>query len=300
MNSRQLQYALMLAKELSFSQVAEKLNISQPALSKQIISLEQELGVKLFDRTTSRVSLTPAGESFVSEAREILFREDQLKRKMEEYLTGEKGRLIIGVSPFRSLYQLPNIVKKLKNEFPGLSIIVRELGSIPLHEGAVNGEFDIAVINLPVDRAMLDVYPMEEERMILAVPDEIASNIPSSKKEGETFPSVELKDCENIPFVLVTKKQELRRLFDDLCISSGLSPKDVTEVVSITTAWSMASTGVGATILPLKFAENEIFHKGLTFFSLSHTLPLRQPVVVTKKGQHISRYAEYAIKLLTE
>ena len=90
MNSRQLQYALMLAGELNFSQVADKLNISQPALSKQILQLEQELGVKLFDRSTSPVSLTAAGECFVKEAREILFREDQLKRKMEEYGSGEK------------------------------------------------------------------------------------------------------------------------------------------------------------------------------------------------------------------
>ena len=84
MNSRQLQYVLLLSKELNFSQVAEQLNISQPALSKQIMALEKELNVKLFDRSSIPLTLTPAGERFVSDAKELLFREEQLKRTMED------------------------------------------------------------------------------------------------------------------------------------------------------------------------------------------------------------------------
>jgi len=72
MNSRQLQYAIKLSEVRNFSQVAEQLNISQPALSKQILSLEQELGVKLFDRNTSPLTLTPAGDIFIEEAKNYL------------------------------------------------------------------------------------------------------------------------------------------------------------------------------------------------------------------------------------
>ncbi len=300
MNSRQLQYAIMLAKDLNFSQVAEKLNISQPALSKQILSLESELGVKLFDRSTSPMTLTAAGECFINDAREILFREDQLKRKMEEYSSGEKGRLIIGVSPFRSFWLLPEIVKKLKEKFDGLKIIIRELSSGPLHDGAINGEFDFAIINLPVDRSKLDVYPMQEEPVILACHKDIAKNIPGSYPEDSSLPEVDLTECADIPFVLLTKKQELRRLFDEIATSEGLDAKDITEVVSITTAWAMVNEGVGATILPMKFAEEGRTGSDIEFFALKHDTPVRRPVVVTKKGQHISKYAEYAINLLTQ
>ena len=110
---------------------------------------------------------------------------------------------------------------------------------------------------------------------------------------------VSLSDCNDLPFVVLTKKQQLRQLFDSLCTSEGISPDDITEVVSITTAWSMVSAGVGATILPLKFAEDERFHAGITFFELKNVTTTRQPVVVTKKGQHISKYTKYAIELLT-
>ncbi len=300
MNSRQLQYALMLAKDLNFSVVADKLNISQPALSKQIISLENELGIKLFDRSSSPMTLTAAGECFVSEAREILFREDQLKRKMQEYSDEEKGRLIIGVSPFRSFYQLPETVKKLKDTFNGLQIIINELSSEPLHEGAINGEFDIAIINLPVDRSKLDVYPMKEEPLVLAVHKDIARNIPHTYENDSPLPVADLSRCGDIPFVLLTKKQELRKQFDSIASEEGLEAKDITQVVSITTAWAMAKAGIGATILPLKFAENENVHDDIVYFRLKDNIHTRFPVVVTKKNQHISKYAQYAIDLLTQ
>ena len=76
MNYRQLQYAIALSETRNFSQVADKLKISQPALSKQILSLENDLGVKLFDRSTVPLTVTPAGEHLIREAKELLYRED--------------------------------------------------------------------------------------------------------------------------------------------------------------------------------------------------------------------------------
>lgn len=298
MNSRQLQYAILLAKELNFSQVAEKLNISQPALSKQIHQLEEELGVKLFDRQTSPISLTAAGEVFMKDAREILFREEQLRRKMQEYGTEEKGRLIIGISPFRSFYQLPAIIKKLRDEFDGLKIIVKELSGKPLSDSAIAGEFDIAVMNLPVDRSLLDVYPMEEESVVLAVSEKLSHLITKTTIHGG-IEEVDIKTIESLPFVVLSKTQLLRQLFDSICSEEGISPTDITEVVSVTTAWSMVHSGVGATLLPLSFANDERFHDGIKYYKIKNLTSLRHPAVVTKKGQHISKYARYAIKLLT-
>ena len=80
LNTRQLEYALRLARVRNFSQVAEELKITQPALSKQILQLESELGVKLFDRNTNPLTLTPAGEHFVQEAQELLYREEKRKK----------------------------------------------------------------------------------------------------------------------------------------------------------------------------------------------------------------------------
>ena len=124
MNSRQLQYAIMLSEMRNFSHVADALEITQPALSKQIIGLENELGVKLFDRSTTPVALTPAGEFFIEKARDLLFEEDVLLKTMERYKTGENGKLTSGISPFRCLYMIPPILKPLQERFPRLQLVL--------------------------------------------------------------------------------------------------------------------------------------------------------------------------------
>ena len=117
MNSRQLQYAILLSQVRNFSQVAEQLNISQPALSKQILNLEKELGVRLFDRNTSPLTLTSAGAYFIREAKELLFKEDQVLRTMDRFRSGKEGVLTIGISPFRSLYLLNTVIQKLQQKY---------------------------------------------------------------------------------------------------------------------------------------------------------------------------------------
>ena len=161
MNTKQLQYVLALSETRNFSQVAEQLGITQPALSKQIQHIEKELGVKLFDRNHSPLTLTPAGEYFVRSAREMVYQEKQLRKAMEQFHSGDSGRLVIGVTPFRSLYLMPELVKKIRARYPGVSIALHEVNSAQLRKDAAEGKCDLAVVNLPVDTALLDVIPLE-------------------------------------------------------------------------------------------------------------------------------------------
>lgn len=299
MNSRQLQNAILLSQTLNFSKAAAQLNITQPALSKQIFSLEDELGVELFDRSGTPLKLTSAGKTFIRDAKEMLFREEQLKRSMEEFKNDERGVLNIGVSPFRMVYLIPQIVKTLREKFPGLQIVLNEDNSAQLHKGAVDGLYDFAIVNLPVDETMLDVTLLSPERLVLAVPKQFINLIHLEKSvNSEPYPLVKLTDCKDLPFITLSSQQELRRLFDKLCVVSGLRPNIVSEVVGITSAWSMARAGVGATILPLQFLNNTMLEDDLTFFTIDHESTVRQPAVITRKGQYISKYAEYAINLL--
>ena len=178
MNSRQLQYAISLSQTLNFSQAADLLGISQPSLSKQILALESELGIKLFDRNHSPLSLTPAGEYFIREAKELLYKEDQLFKAMDQFRTGENGRLDIGVTPFRSLYLMPEVVKKLKTKYPGVQVVLHEAGSTQLRKESAEGRYDFAIVNLPVDESVLDVTAMEPDTLVLAVPNAMAEHLP--------------------------------------------------------------------------------------------------------------------------
>lgn len=295
MNSRQLHSAVLLSQHKSFSQVAGILNITQPALSKQILTLEEELGVKLFDRSTVPLSLTPAGEHFIYEAREILYREEQLKRSMEDFHSDFRSRLTIGISPFRSLYYIPQLIRRLKEEFPGLQVVLKEANTAQLNQGIRDGSFDFAIIHLPVDELQLDAVPLKPEPLVLAVPSKLVALM-----EGPLEGAVSLAQCGKLPFVTVSPRQELRKLFDRLCIHAEIHPEISVEVVGVATAWAMARAGLGATLLPEGFMEDDHYREGISIFPLQHISTTRQPAIITRKGQFVSRFARRAMELLTE
>lgn len=295
MNSRQLQYAVTLSQVLNISQAAEKLNITQPALSKQILTLEKELGVALFDRSTTPLRLTPAGESFVVSATELLFKEENLLRAMEDFKDGERGKLVIGISPFRASYFISDVINSLHKKFPRLQITLNETNSTKLQKDAIDGLADITIVNLPVDEVLLDVIPLDPEPIVLAVPERFCAELNNSLNNV-----IMLKDCKDIPFIVLSKSQELRKLFDNICVSESFTPNITTEVVSITTALSLVRSGIGAAVLPLKFAEESKNKDGVRFFEIKNLSSVRKPAIIIRKGQHISKYAKAAIGLIRD
>lgn len=294
MNSRQLQYAVLLSKTQSFSRVAKELNITQPALSKQILSLETELGVKLFDRTKTPLGLTPAGEHFIHKVEKLLYEEEQLISSMEQFRSGEAGQLVIGISPFRSSYLIADTVKKVRKKFPQVQVKLHEVASDILREQAKEGKYDFAIINLPVDESVLEIKPIEPDRLVLVVPKELRNIIPGIKNEME----INFKDCSKLPFVTMGEGQEMRSLFNKLCASADFIPEIAVESVKLSTTWTIAREGIAAAILPYQFIEKENLDN-VTVFDIKDLKYLRQPAVVYKRGQYLSEYARYAIELLT-
>lgn len=293
MNSRQLKYAILLSQLKNFSQVAEKLNITQPALSKQILALEKELNVKLFDRSTNPLTLTPAGEFFVRKAQDLLYKEDQLLRSMEDFQSGEAGQLVIGITPFRSSYLIADVMKKVRDRFPKIQIRLREIGSSILRKEVAEGKYDFAVVNLPVNDALLEVLPLEPDKLVLAVPDNLVHLLGKNSENRE----IDFQSCKDLPFVVVGNAQEMRRLFESMCVSEGIEPEIAAEVVGLNTAWAIARAGVGATLLPKQFVRNEAAAH-VQIFDIRDAAYTRQPAVVTRRGQYLSPAAKFAISLL--
>lgn len=296
MNNKQLEYALALSKSLSFSKTAEQLGISQPALSKQISGLERELGVELFDRHRTPLAVTAAGEYFFRQARELIYREEQLYKSMDDFKSESSGSLTIGISPFRALYLLPEVCRKVKERFPGVTVVLKEESSGKLRAKAAEGKYDFAVVNLPVDDSVLEVRLIEQDTLVVAVPKSMSSLVPGGKYATD---ELEFSDCRELPFVVVGHSQEMRKLFEKLCASSGVRPEVSAEVVGLTTAWAMMRAGVGATILPLQFVRSMGESEDVILFRLRHNSDTRIPAVVTKRGQYLPEYAKYAIDILT-
>ena len=109
---------------------------------------------------------------------------------------------------------------------------------------------------------------------------------------------VDLTLCEKLPFVVVGKNQEMRQLFDRLCVRSQIQPSIAMEVVGVATSWEMVRAGIGAALVPLQFVKNKNM-EGITLLSIKDGITTRQPVVVTRHGQSQTEYARYAIGILT-
>ncbi len=298
MNIKQIKYVLALSETLNFSQVAEQLGISQPSLSKQIQHIEKELDVKLFDRNHSPLTLTPAGEYFVRNARELVYKEEQLCKALGQFRSGESGRLVIGITPFRSLYLMPELVKKIRSKYPGVNVSLQEVNSAQLRKEAAEGKYDLAIVNLPVDTSLLDVTPLEPDTLVLAVHSSMVGKLPLAA-EGE-FPTVDFQQVKDLPFVVLGPGQELRQLFDGLCTATDVYPQIAAEVMGVTSAWAMARAGVGVALLPLQFVHSQNFDNNLSLYVVKNSMYSRQPVIVTRRGQVRTPYADYAIRLLAE
>ena len=293
MNYRQLKYAIALSEKRNFSAVAEELKITQPALSKQILNLEEELGVKLFDRSVSPMMLTPAGEDFIPRAKEILYREDSLRRSMDSFRLGNAGQLTVGITPFRSSYLVMDMIKKVRRKYPGICIRLNEIKNDILRKETAEGKYDFAIVNLPVDDALLDTRSLEADKLVLVVPDELRHLISGAMDGNE----IDFSLCSQLPFVVVSPSQEMRQLFEKLCIAAGFHPIVAIEVVGLNTAWAVARSGVAATLLPEQFIKQENTD-GMTVLDIPDAKYTRQPVVAIKRDRTLSEAAEYAIEVL--
>jgi len=129
MELRHLTYFIAVAEELHFGRAAKRLNISQPPLSVQIRQLEEEIGVRLFDRTRRRVQITPAGQAFLDEARKIVALSGEAVRRAVRAEKGEIGRLAIGFIGSANYSVLPLVIQAFRQRFRSVEISLAEMNT---------------------------------------------------------------------------------------------------------------------------------------------------------------------------
>ena len=151
-------YVEAVAELKSFTKAAERLYISQPALTKSIGKLERELGVKLFDRTTTPVQLTYAGERYLAGMKNIAAMRYQLEKELEDISNMRKERLVVGIPDTRSQRWLPKILPAFLRERPGIDLrIIEERSTGQAEHQLAQGRIDLAVIvTLPMTTTGLD------------------------------------------------------------------------------------------------------------------------------------------------
>jgi DNA-binding transcriptional LysR family regulator len=188
---RLLRYFVVVAEELHFGNAAARLYISQPALSQQIKALEEDVGMPLFVRGSRGVTLTPAGEALVGEARELLAEADRFGESVEQLRRGRSGTLKVGVAPGVPARLLPDVIAPLRACEPDAEVVVRELAT-PEQVVALNGgSLDIGLVREPIDDPGLSRRCLSVELLGVSMPvgHPLASreSVSLRELEGESF-----------------------------------------------------------------------------------------------------------------
>ncbi|WP_027417922.1 LysR family transcriptional regulator [Aneurinibacillus terranovensis] len=291
MEIRQLQYAIAIATEKSFSKAAEKLHLAQPSLSQQIAKLEKELGVILFERSTNSIRLTHAGERFIASSLEILDKMEQLKKEMQDVAELTQGELTIGSLPITGAHILPLVLPVFKRSYPGVHIRLLEEKTLELEQLTARGTAEMSLLTLPVREANLEWEEIVDEEICLAVP-------PDHPLSGAG--EVDFGQLKDEPFIMLKEGQGFRHLALHWCEKAGFTPKVVFESTNIETVQSLVAAGMGIAFIPRMITRRSGDEQAPHYVSLSNPKPFRTLVMAYRRGRYRSRAGQAFLQTIKE
>ena len=262
---RHLRYFVAVAEELHFGRAAIRLHIAQPPLSQQIRRLEDELGVRLFDRTTRRVELTHAGLVLLNEARRTLVQADRVRLVAQEAARGESGHLRIGFVGSALYGILPSCLRAFRAEAPGIVLTALDLGTSELVEGLLGERLDVAFVRPPIDDDRLAVETVDREPLVAALPV-------SHPLAARTW--LDLRLLAEEPFVLFARHAGpgYWDVVQAACREAGFRPNIVHEAGQIHTIIGLVAGGLGLSLVPSSVRSLQL--AGVRFVELARPAPV--------------------------
>lgn len=247
MELRQFTYVNMVAECGSFTKAAAKLFISQPALSNYINKVEEELGVRLFDRSANPLILTYAGEQYLKRAKVILAQIDDMDRELRDITHHMKGRLKIGFPSERIVYMLPLILPPFKERFPEVEVLVSSGPGNRLIDKLRQGMVDFVI--LPTWNAQKDLaqVTVAEEELVLVAAKDYLKEGHFLDREGKV---INWREAAGLPIITLKKGHALRGCVEVLYRNAGLKPNIFLESHSNMLSYRLAAQGLGIAIVP--------------------------------------------------
>ena len=244
MELRQLRYFIAVAEESSFSRAARRLHVSQPPLSIQVKSLEEELGARLLERGNRGVSLTAAGRVFLERARAVLIGLEHAKSEALRAYRGETGRLAVGFVSIADYGILPPALKSFRASRPGVEVHLHELTTDAQIPQLRAGRLDLGIALAPVDEPDLEFERLMREELVLAAP----AGHPAARGAGTT----DLRALSRESFI-VPPRDIAPGLYDltiSLCRSCGFAPRITQQARQMQTVIGLVSSGMGFALVP--------------------------------------------------
>jgi DNA-binding transcriptional LysR family regulator len=260
-SSRLLAQFVTVAEELHFGKAALRLHMAQPPLSQAIKNLEEIVGVPLLSRSKHFVALTPAGEAFLEEARELLVRGQRAIDSARRASQGLTGTITVGFVGSVSYALLPRILSDFRTRFPSIHVDLRELTSTEQIENLRAHRIDLGIVRLPVNNAAdMELRTIARERLIAVLPQD--HRLACAK-------TLRLKDLADDAFMVFPgdKIPSLHAKFLLACERAGFSPRIVLEAWQMASMVSLVAARMGVALLPAQVTNSP--HPGVVYKDLS-------------------------------
>ena len=293
---KRFEYVLALAECLNFSQAAAKLNISQSTLSQQIQKTEKEIGVALFDRTTSTLTLTQYGQLYIKGARKIIDAYTETLDSITDADTGLAGSVTVGIAPSRAPFLLPGVVTEFRELYPEVRLNFAENKTKDIMKDLSEGNIDFAYTVLSSQEQLKDfeIVPVTDEEVMLVC------------KKGRTIGgvgedgSVDFKKLGDEKFIALQDSQMLTDYFYTLKNKSG-AQIDINLCVSeLSTAIAMVKEGLGIMLLPSSYKNYGSLESELDFYRISQVSTKRKIAVIYRKDKYINKPMKALIEILVK
>lgn len=252
----QLRCFTTVATELNFRRAAERLNMTQPPLSRQIQLLEHHLGVALFTRSTRSVALTAAGRAFFVEAQNLLERAQQAAASAKRFAEGDIGSVTISFVGSAVYEFLPKVIAEARLKQPQVKISLEEMNTYQQHEAMRARRIDLGIVRSPLMEPGFATECLVREPFLLAVP----SGHPLASAD-----SVRVSDLDGEPFLMYSHAAypPFNELLTGMFRSARVAPQYVQWLGSSLTILALVNAGMGLALVP-RCAASVVF-KGVTF-----------------------------------
>jgi len=249
MDLRQLEILRAVADSGSFTSAGQQLHLSQSAVSRQILLLEEELNEQLFLRIGRQIRITPAGSTLLSLSRRLFEDIDQTRASILEHQQTVSGtiRLVGGMTV--CLYVFPALLKEFRRDHPAVDVKVTATSTPRLIRQLRSGNADLGLVTLPVDDPNLITVPVMSEELLLVT----APQHPLARRR-----TIAPKDLIGQPFVLFETGSSTRRTIEAFFVKEQIAPKVVTETENVEIIKALVRIGMGVTIIPYQSVAREV------------------------------------------
>lgn len=275
MDTTQLEAFTTVAELQSFSKAAERLHLTQSAISKRIAALENHLDIVLFERFGQRIQLTEAGKTLLLDAREILDKVGEMKQHSDMSKQIISGKLRIATSHHIGLYRLPSILQAFVKKYPKVQLDMHFTDSEVAYEEVGQGLFDLAIATLPQNPATtIETTPLWHDELVIMFAKRHAMN---------EHPTLTAEILADYPAILPDEDTFTRRIIDDVFKNSGINYQLAFSTNYLETIKVMVEAGLGWSVLP-----KIMLNPALAYHPLPDTQPTRQLGVMLHKNKVIT------------